>query len=86
MDDKRTRLLDWGTDDADVRGEHRYPEKEELDPLRKRRVRPKADAMHEADEALTRDPDQYVAGAEGTQRITTPASAEAPAGRPAREQ
>ncbi|MBI2185874.1 MAG: hypothetical protein HYU37_01980 [Acidobacteria bacterium] len=57
-----------------------------MDDKRARPLDSGTDDAHEADEALTRDPDQYVAGAEGTQRITTPASAEAPAGGPAREQ
>jgi len=62
MDERRRRLLGPSADDADVRGEHQYP-----DVVSGSSRTSSADT----DEALTRDPDQYAAGAEGTQRITT---------------
>ena len=82
MDERRRRLLGPLADDADARGEHQYPD--ESAPTGSGPSR-RTGAMAEADtdEALTRDPSEYVAGAEGTQRITTPASAEPSAGRPA---
>jgi len=84
MDERRRRLLGPLADDADARGEHQYPDESaptrvEAAPDLSRRSGEAA----KADEALTRDPSEYVAGAEGTQRITTPASAEPSAGRPA---
>jgi hypothetical protein len=48
-------------DDADARGAHRYPDEP---PPVTRPVKP--------DPALTREAGQYVAGADGTQAITTP--------------
>lgn len=50
-------------DDADARGAHRYPD--EPPPV----TRPVAG---KPDPALTREAGQYVAGADGTQEITTP--------------
>lgn len=73
MDERRKRLLGPAADDADVRGEHRYPgdsQPDRSDLSRRSRAAAEAD---EAAESLTREPDQYVAGAEGTQSITTPA-------------
>jgi hypothetical protein len=55
MDERRKRLLGT-TDDADARGEHRYPDA------------PPADAA--ADDSLSRQADAYVAGADGTQSVT----------------
>jgi len=71
MDERRKRLLGPDADDADVRGEHQYPD--DAVPDRSdlsRRTRTAAEADPTA-EALTREPDQYVAGAEGTQMIST---------------
>jgi hypothetical protein len=66
MDERRKRLL-GESDDADVRGEHEYPTKTK--PNRSVPVRQTGTV---SDDALTREPCQYVAGAEGTQPITTP--------------
>ena len=59
VDERRRRRLGPDADDADARGEHRYPGDREA-----------GGAAEAADEALTREPDQYVAGADGTQPIT----------------
>ena len=59
MDDQRKRLL-VESDDADVRGEHQYPDEPAPD-------RPESDDQ----EALSREPGEYVAGADGTQPVTT---------------
>jgi hypothetical protein len=58
MDERRKRLLGCA-DDADVRGEHCYPDEAAAD-------------RSDEERALTRQPGQYVAGAEGTQRVITP--------------
>jgi hypothetical protein len=60
MDERRKRLL-GETDDADVRGEHQYPDEPQPDHC-------------DDDDALSREPDAYVAGADGTQSVTTPDS------------
>jgi hypothetical protein len=68
MGKRRKRLSASSADDADVRGDHRYPDESQPD---------RSDVVHggraatEAADRLTREPGQYAAGAEGTQRITT---------------
>jgi hypothetical protein len=68
MGKRRKRLSASSADDADVRGDHRYPDEAQPD---------RSDVLHVGREAvkasagLTREPGQYAAGAEGTQRITT---------------
>jgi hypothetical protein len=66
MDERRKRLL-GDADDADVRGEHQYPDDSAASPSA-----PTGQNSTRAEEALTRQPRQYVAGAEGTQPIITP--------------
>lgn len=62
MDRRRTRRRGRTSDDADARGEHRYPDA----------VPPDRRAAEQGDAALTRAPGRYAAGADGTQEIATP--------------
>lgn len=63
MDERRRHPVGEASDDADARGEHRYPD--EVPP-------PRRDGTDQAEAALTREPGQYVAGADGTQQIAAP--------------
>lgn len=67
VDERRKRLLGARAEDADARGEHRYPEDRDA---RTDAAKAADAAKAEGDQALTREPDQYVAGADGTQSVT----------------
>ena len=63
MDQRHKELLGKFADDADVRGEHRYPD---------RKGKPQAESRIE--EQLMAREGSYVAGADGTQVILEPDS------------
>lgn len=51
------------SDDADARGEHVYPDEP---------GQPNSCVPEQPEQPLVRDPGSYVAGADGTQQVTTP--------------